>query len=372
MNLVPWQPPTFLRSCQEIDLWNAILSYRDCPLSQEGWNAAFTFSAIDPPDPATPALLIQPDQGPRFAAVIRSFPFAAMFDADLEMADVHQLPHALRSCLEEGVVSTLWRAIPDNRMGDVRIAATGNLKSVVSQIAPGESAGKTPSELPGELQWLSISIEDIAPEPVTVLVGLPAGSLVSVIAGGAIAPAAVDRGLAQVLVTEASYTLGSLPITFDELAGLGPGDLVMLPEVPPDLVLLRAQGRSHAFRLINEDWIFLGREVTERYRPGPGTIERTSTMSQEHDPSEERAEQQVAGLQELGVVVDFDLGRLSVPLAQVQAWQPGAIVPLEPPALNAGVEVAIRANGQMIGIGDLVRIDDRVGVRITRLLSKTG
>jgi type III secretion system YscQ/HrcQ family protein len=142
----------------------------------------------------------------------------------------------------------------------------------------------------------------------------------------------------------------------------------MLPELPPDLVVLRAQGRSHAFRFLNENWVFLGREAAERYRPTPGTTERTSPMSQEYDPSEE----QVTDLRELGVVIDFDLGRMSIPLAQVQAWQPGAVVPLEPPALNPGVEVAIRANGQVIGIGDLVRIDDRVGVRITRLISKAG
>lgn len=364
MNLVPWQPPTFLRSSQEIDVWNAILSYRDHPLAHEGWDAAFRFSAIDPPDAATPALLIQPDHGPRFAAVIHSFPFAAMFDADLEMADLHQLPHALRSCLEEGVVSTLWRAIPDNRMGGVRIAATGTLESIASQIAAGELAG----EPPGELQWLSISIEDVAPEPVAILIGLTVAALVSVVAGGAIAPAAVDRGLAEVLVTEASYTIGSLPVTFDELARLGPGDLVMLPELPSDLAILRAQGRSHAFRRSHENWIFLGREVTERYRPVPGITERTSAMSREQHPSEAM----VTDSREIGVVIDFDLGRMSIPFAQVQAWQPGAVVPLEPPALSAGVEVTIRANGQMIGIGDLVRIDDRVGVRITRILSKAG
>jgi type III secretion protein Q len=367
MNLVPWQPPAFLRTCQEVDLWNAILSYRDHPLVHEGWNAAFKFRAIDPPDPATPALLIQPDEGPRFAAVISFFPFAAMFGADLEIAELHALPQALRGYLEEGIVSTLWRAIPDNRMGGVRIAATGTLEAIVSQIAASELQDELPNKLPNKLQWLSISIEDVAPEPVTISIGLTVASFVSVIAGGAIAPAAVDRGLAHVLVTEASYTLGSLPTTFDQLARLGPGDLVMLPELPPDLVVLRAQGRSHAFRFLNENWVFLGREAAERYRPTPGTTERTSAMSQEYDPSEV----QVTDLRELGVVVDFDLGRMSIPLAQVQAWQPGAVV-LEPPALNPGVEVAIRANGQVIGIGDLVRIDDRVGVRITRLISKAG
>jgi flagellar motor switch/type III secretory pathway protein FliN len=61
---------------------------------------------------------------------------------------------------------------------------------------------------------------------------------------------------------------------------------------------------------------------------------------------------------------------MNIPLAQVQSWQRGAVVALDPPPLNEGVEVSIRANGQLIGIGDLVRIDNRVGVRITRLLSK--
>jgi type III secretion system YscQ/HrcQ family protein len=291
-----------------------------------------------------------------------------MFGADLDMADVQKLPRALRNCLEEGIVATLWRAIPDNRMGEARIVAAGALETIVGQTAAGRLPNELPNKSPGALQWLSISIEDVAPEPVTISVGLTVASLVSVIAGGAIAPAAIDRGLSRVLVTEASYTLGSLTITFDELARLGPGDVVMLAELPPDLVVLRAQGRSHAFRLSNEDWIYLGREVAERYRPVPGTIERTNAMSDQHDPSQEL----VTDLRELGVVVDFDLGRMSIPLAQVEAWQPGAVVPLDPPALNAGVEVTIRANGQIIGIGDLVRIDDRVGVRVTRLMSKAG
>jgi type III secretion system YscQ/HrcQ family protein len=356
MNLVPWQPPAFLRTSQEIDLWNAILSYRDHPLMPTGWDAAFRFSVVDPPGPATRALLIEPDLGPRFAAVIDQFPFAAMFGADLEMTEVNELPQALRSCLEDGIVATLWRAIPDNRMGSIRIATSGALESFASQIDASE------------LQWLSVTIENVTPEPVTVRVGLTVSSLVSIVAGGAIAPAAVDRALADALVTEASYTLGSLSITFDELGRLGPGDVVILAELPPDLVVLRVQGRSHAFRNIDEDWIFQGREVAERYRPAPDTIERTTPMSTEYDASEAL----VTDLQELGVVVDFDLGRMSISLAQVQAWQPGTVVPLQPPELTPGVEVTIRANGQLIGIGDLIRIDDRVGVRITRLMSKPG
>lgn len=359
MNLVPWHPPAFLQTYQEAELWNAILSYRDRPLMREGWNAAFRFTAIDPPDPAKFALLLQPDRGPCFAAVVNSFPFAGMFGADLEMAEVHKLPQTLRGCLEEGIVSALWHAIPDNHMGGVRIVASSPLDEIVDRIGPG---GITTSDL----QWLSISIEGIAPEPAIISIGLTLGAFVSILAEGALAPAAIDRGLFSALATEAYYTLGSLPLTFAALAALGPGDLVVLPELPPDLAILRAQRRAHAFRFIDQNWVCLGREVTERYRPALDAIERTSTMSQDYSAPENS----IAVPEKLGVVIDFDLGRMSIPLVQIETWQPGTVVTLEPPALDAGVEVTIRANGQIIGTGDLVRIDDRIGVRITRLMSR--
>jgi flagellar motor switch/type III secretory pathway protein FliN len=71
---------------------------------------------------------------------------------------------------------------------------------------------------------------------------------------------------------------------------------------------------------------------------------------------------------DLGVIIDFDLGRMTVPLAQVQSWQPGMVVPLELPSAEDGVEITVRANGQIIGTGDLVRIDDRIAVRLNRLV----
>ena len=353
MNPVHWQPAVLLRTCQDAELWNAILSYRDHPLTLDGSDAALTFSAIGRPDPAARALLIQPEEGPLLAAVIDRFPFAEMFDVDLTMADVNALPRALRDCLEEGIVSTVWRAIPDNRMGKARIIDSGEIETIASRVGSGP------------LQWLSISIIGVAPAPVTISVGLSATALLSVLADGGVAPAAVDRGLAQRLATDASYTLGSLTVTLAELAGLGPGDVVVLPDMPSDLALLRAHGRCHAFGFTNGQWVCLDRDVAERYRVAPGTSERAHAMSEDHESSESPA----VDLDELGVVIDFDLGRMSLPLAQVLAWQPGAVVALEPPALDAGIEVSIRANGQIIGTGDLVRIDNRVGVRITRLLS---
>jgi len=249
-------------------------------------------------------------------------------------------------------------------MGRPQIVASGALQTVSRQIGEG-------------LQWLSVSIDRVATEPVRLSLGATMSSFGSLVAAGAFAPAAVNRGLAESLAAEACHTLGSLRLTYRDLAGLRPGDVVALPQLPPDLIVLRAQGRAHAFRRTDETWVCLGHEVTERYRRS--LLERVNSMSDDHDPlprigedphqDSAMAETQVAAMAELGVIIDFDIGRMSIPLAQVQAWQPGTIVSLDPPALDNGVEVAIRANGQLIGTGDLIRIDERIGVRITRVMS---
>lgn len=70
----------------------------------------------------------------------------------------------------------------------------------------------------------------------------------------------------------------------------------------------------------------------------------------------------------LPLQVDFDIGQIEVTLAEVETWQAGTVVKLAPPALADGVEVTLRCNNQIIATGDLVRIDDRLAVRLTRLV----
>jgi flagellar motor switch/type III secretory pathway protein FliN len=76
-------------------------------------------------------------------------------------------------------------------------------------------------------------------------------------------------------------------------------------------------------------------------------------------------------LSSLEVMIDFDLGRTAVSLSDLESWKAGSVVTLDPPSRADGVEVTLRANGQVIGTGDLVKIDDRLGVRISRLLFAT-
>jgi type III secretion system YscQ/HrcQ family protein len=357
MKAVPWLPPTLLRMSHEAELWNAILSYAGRPLRLGTGKATVQFAAADRPDPTTPALLVQPTGGARFVAILRSFPFKAMFGADFEAADVDRLPASLRDCLNEGVVATLWSAIPDNRMGDCTITATGPLGEIVEEAIPGAP------------QWLSVTLQGVTPEPAAVLLGLSVGAWVDAIAGGSLAPAQVANGLKAQIQTQAWFTLGSMELTLDAVARLAPGDVVVLPEQPSDLVLVRAEWTCYSFRRADKGWSCVGRDAFERYRAVSGVAEGMTAMSKDTERADGPAPGAAAsGIGTLAVVIDFDIGRTSVPLAELQTWQPGTVVALDPPTSAEGVEVTVRANGQAVAIGDLVRIDDRVAVRISRLL----
>jgi type III secretion protein Q len=70
-------------------------------------------------------------------------------------------------------------------------------------------------------------------------------------------------------------------------------------------------------------------------------------------------------LDKLPVTLSFDLGQRSVSLAQLRSLQPGQVIELTRPI--SGGTVQLRANGALIGSGELVEVDGRMGVSITAL-----
>ena len=65
----------------------------------------------------------------------------------------------------------------------------------------------------------------------------------------------------------------------------------------------------------------------------------------------------------------FDLGEISLSLAELEQFQTGSIVPLPETVQDPSqVEVAVRIAGVKIATGDLVQIDDRVAVRLNSVL----
>ena len=74
--------------------------------------------------------------------------------------------------------------------------------------------------------------------------------------------------------------------------------------------------------------------------------------------------QALADPKALEITLRFDLGQLTLPLGELQQIQPGYSFELELPAPG---QVRIVAGTQLIGRGELVQIEDRLGVRVTAL-----
>lgn len=63
--------------------------------------------------------------------------------------------------------------------------------------------------------------------------------------------------------------------------------------------------------------------------------------------------------------VQFDLGAVLTTLDVLASLQPGYVFELE---TNPAIPVTLRVNGAVLGRGELVRVDDRIGVRLVEVI----
>ena len=85
----------------------------------------------------------------------------------------------------------------------------------------------------------------------------------------------------------------------------------------------------------------------------------SSSSTEESDTDTE-----LADLNQLPIRLTFDLGERTITLGELQALDAGSALPLERPLQDF---VTIRANGAIVGEGQLVEMDGRLGVMISRL-----
>jgi flagellar motor switch/type III secretory pathway protein FliN len=345
MTMARWLPPTFLKTRPEVDLWNALAAWAGTEIPLGSPKSTLVFSLAEAPAADALGLLLQTEGGPELHVVPELVPLKAMFGTDIAIQDVQKLDAPLRDMINQGLVNLLWAAIPENHLGGVRIVASGPASAF-----RGETA---------DLKWLTIVLLGLAAEPIVARIGVSLSALVAMLGEGGIAPARVASALAQRLTTEVAFTLGAMEIGFAALRQLAPGDLLVPAEMPADIALIRADWITYAFRAGDKGWTCVGSEQVERYRTASAEFAGTAPMSAITSDADHPAEP--------NVVIDFDLGRVTAPLSEVSGWKPGVVVGLNPPQAVDGLEVTLRINGQAVGTGDLVRVDNRIAVRITRL-----
>lgn len=149
------------------------------------------------------------------------------------------------------------------------------------------------------------------------------------------------------------FALGWTDIDMRQLRALRPGDVLLCDEcwLRDGTRLVLRVGERAAFDCVLDGTTF---EVTE----GPRPIMSDSLESQDDD------EPDLEPFADLPVRLSFDLGERTVTLAELHAMGAGYSFDLGRELRRA---VHVRANGKVVGEGELVEIDGRVGVTIVTL-----
>src|SRR4051812_47069704 len=112
-----WAAPLLARSRLAGEAWNTLASYAGEPVLLDDGRTSIEFALSVAPAAEAQAFLLAVEDGPQFLGVLDSFPFDALFEADLEIGDLQRLPAALRDALGEGAITFLWNAVAAERFG---------------------------------------------------------------------------------------------------------------------------------------------------------------------------------------------------------------------------------------------------------------
>lgn len=366
----PWLPPR--SGLHSTDVWNALVALSGQAIALEGASSSFTLT--DAPRADAWCLALTPrGTDATLLAHIRSYPFQQRHDVELNTADIALLPSGLHEALYQGIVSDLSSSIAPTQPDFLQLSAQ-NVLTAFKDFSTST------------IQWFALEVTGA--DGLTIALDLGADRSVLLHLVGARLPegSPARSQLAEHIHVPADITLGSISLTFAELATLEPGAVVVLAERDPATVQLRLQQQVLDLARGEDGWRcvrsqplqdFAARVRLYNHHEGQGMSDDVNEVGL--DPAlpvsdnthEAAAETEVSSVDALRVTIDFDIGRLSVPLAALSQWQAGTLVDLDPPALADGVAVTIRANGDAVGTGDLVRIDDRIAVRITRFLQRS-
>lgn len=157
--------------------------------------------------------------------------------------------------------------------------------------------------------------------------------------------------------------------SIEELRSLRRGDVALLPPgCDPSAVVVRsaASGRALATGQCDGGTVTVATVMGERMQDDDFDDQADDSLADFGDGDDEQTEAPASALdvEALPVELSFGLGTQNVTVAQLRALAPGFTFVLDGP--GAG-EVVIAAGGQEIGRGELVQIEDRLGVRIARL-----
>lgn len=168
--------------------------------------------------------------------------------------------------------------------------------------------------------------------------------------------------------------IGGVRLSLSELRTLRLGD-ILLNQWGKDLIRFSYKNFAFLGKKENNNISVIKKLMNEKEDLPVGIIPdeaepKTASEIPEEQPSEAPAPAEptpTASVDNLPVNIVFQVGHQTLTLEQLEQLQEGYVFELEP---NADETISVLANGQSIGQGRWVQIDDHTGVQITHLATK--
>ncbi|MEP3667507.1 MAG: FliM/FliN family flagellar motor switch protein, partial [Roseibium sp.] len=173
----------------------------------------------------------------------------------------------------------------------------------------------------------------------------------------------------HILVTAERLT-GTALLTVAELRGLEPGDCILFSQAATEgQWAILAENHVFIFEAGENGWVCgpvrSFNSLTDNKKSGaPMTNDGNLPLPAEGSGQDDEA----LAVGPLEISVTFSLGSTRLPISEIESWQSGAVVALPEEISASDTKVTVNANGLPVAQGDLVRIDDRLAVRLNRIL----
>lgn len=321
----------------QIAIWNALVASFDQPFELLNGAQAFLASAPQVAVPTGLSFVLQTGQGALQINVV-SLPFASISGAQVDLADIPSLPPPLPAILTDGLRDLLLELLPDTLRTQIVSAELGEIATIDdTEVIMVTVLGRN---------WPEAG-QFVIQGPRAVLAALAAMP-------GATAPVpTLPQALACLIPLSVRIVLRGRVIPLRVMRSLEVGDIILPPPHGAQILLL---GGKLVAGLTNdiETWT-----ITELAVNNENDLPDVTQVSE--------AAPEAASLDDIPISLAFVIDTRTIPLSDLQNLRPGAALPFTPLSPTAGIEVQVLANGRAIGSGNIVEIDGRHAVRLSRL-----
>ena len=349
MNVQTWIPPDSGIGSKDLSLWNMAMSHMGTPLPLDGSGIRLRLSPIAAPHVTGPMHVMRTAEGQQFYVHLDAFPYQQMLGVDFDLDAAGDLPSALADAIHAGSAEFLLQKFPDTLTAGMTYQAT-------QADALDEAGG---------LQWFAAALDGLAETPAFFSIGAKASAICAFLNGSLQQSRTVLTALRQTLDVALHRLVGRAVLKVGDVRGLDLGDFIVLEDAVSDNVVIRSDDRAFYFETVEEGW------RCTAIHPFKNVRKMSAMDDTPSDPKEPENETLAEMAEAVSTVLTFECGTASVTMAELEAFQTGAIVPLPSQLTENGVQVTIRAGDHAIAKGEIVQIDDRVAVRSSQLLTRT-